>query len=110
MRRQKVAGRRRQHQSVQRVLVGFEADVADEVRHALVARDRLACLPVRGIGDLLEARQHHRVEMVAHFDQDVLSFSAVPTIQVDNRVAGGSGACQEIQDKVFRRRDKAKQH
>ena len=98
--RQQVARRRRQHQAVQGILVGFEADIRDELGHALVTRDRLAALPVRRINDLLEARQQHRIEVIGHLDQDVFASPAVLPVQVDDRMAGGAGASEEIQNRI----------
>ena len=89
-------------QVVERVLVGFEADDLDDARAALGFLGRgealgLAVLPLRREGDLLDARQQHRVEVVAHLDEDELAPPAVLAVQVDDGVAGGARASEEVE-------------
>ena len=62
-------------QVVECVFVGFETDDLDDVGTALGLFGSgealgLASLPFRRKGDLLGARQKHRVEVVAHLDED----------------------------------------
>jgi hypothetical protein len=69
-------------QVVERVLVRLEADDLDDARAALGFLGRgkalgLTVLPLRREGDLLDAWQEHRVEVVAHLDEDELAASAV---------------------------------
>ena len=59
---------------------------------------RLAFLPVRAVGDLLDSGQHHRVEILPHFDEDELSLPVVLAIQIDDRVAGGPGTGEVVED------------
>ena len=88
---------------VERVLVGFEADDLDDARAALGLFGcgealGLAVLPLGREGDLLDARQQHRVEVVAHLDENELTPSAVFSVQVDTGVAGGAGTGEIIEN------------
>ena len=87
---------------VESVLIGFEADDLHDARTALAfLRCRkalgLAVLPFRRKGDLLDARQKHRVEVVAHLDEDELAPAAVLTVEIDDGVAGGAGTGEEVE-------------
>ena len=89
-------------QVVERVLVGFEAHHLHDARTALGFLGRgealgLAVLPLGREGDLLQARQEHRVEVVAHLDEDELALAAVLAVQVDDGVAGGAGASEVVE-------------
>src|SRR5579875_84516 len=85
-------------QVVERVLVGLEADVLEHVADAL-AGDGLAILPVLGIDNLLDAGHQHRIEVLAHLDQDVLPLAAVLAVQVDDRVRCRARTGEEVEDK-----------
>jgi len=91
-----------QLQVVERVFVRLEAEVLDEMRATLafiVARAPLglAILPLRRVGDLLEARQQHCVEVVGHLDEDEPAPSAVFAVEVDDGVAGRTGTGESIE-------------
>ena len=83
-------------QSVHGVLVGFEADVLEQLRHA-VAGNRPPFLPVRRMDDLLHARQQYRVEVMTDLDEDVLAPFVVGPIEVEDGMTGRAGAREEIE-------------
>ncbi|GIX36489.1 MAG: hypothetical protein KatS3mg126_2268 [Lysobacteraceae bacterium] len=92
-----------QLQVVEGVLVGFEAHHLEDTRTALGLLGGgqtlgLAVLPLRGEGDLLQARQQHRVEVVALLDEDELAPAAVLAVEVDDRVAGGARAGEIVKE------------
>ena len=72
--------------AAQRVLVLLQVEVLDEVAHPLaaVAQHRFAVPPLVGERDLLDARQDHGVEVLAHLHQDVLALSVIVAIHVHN--------------------------
>ena len=88
--------RRRHDEAVHRVLVGFQADVLETLRHA-VTGNRPPFFPVRRVDDLLHARQQHRVEMMTDLDEDVLAPFAVDPIEVEDGMTGRAGAREEIE-------------
>ncbi len=90
---------------VQRVLVGLQADDLDDARPALrfLCRGhalRLAVLPFGAEGDLFDARQEHGVEVVGHIHQDELAPPTILAVQVDDGVAGGAGAGEEVENHI----------
>ena len=100
-------------QVVEGVFVGFEAHHLDDPRGAFGflrggGALRPAVLPFRGERDLLDPGKENGVEVVAHLDEDELASSTVLAIQVDDGVAGGAGAGEEVEDEIFLPRPSAR--
>jgi len=71
-------------QVIERVLVGFQADVLETVGNAGIAGRRFAVFPIGSIDDLGDTGFEHRIEIVGHFNEDVFSFTVVFAVEVDN--------------------------
>ena len=56
----------------------------------------LTVLPLRRVHDLLDSRHEHGVEVVGHLDQDEPAPPAVLAVEVDDGVACGAGASEEV--------------
>ncbi len=60
------------------------------------ARDRFTILPVLGIDHLLDARLEDGVEIFAHFNEDGFACTSIVTVEIDNGMASGAGAREEV--------------
>ena len=49
--------------------------------------------------DLLQARQQHRIEVMADFHQNALAPPAVLPVELDHGVSGGAGAGEIVEDR-----------
>ena len=85
-------------QVVERVLVGFQADVFEAVGYAGMTRCGFAVFPAFGIDHLGDAGLENGVKIIAHFDEDVFALAVIFSVQVDDRVTRSAGAGEVVEN------------
>ena len=83
-------------QVVERVLVGFQTDVFEAVGYAGMAGRGFAVFPAFGIDHLGDAGFKYGVKVVTHFEEDVFSLAVIRSVEVDHRMASGTGTSEKI--------------